>query len=160
MKKWASILAVLAAALIQATLPDYFKIFGAKPEFSLIVLVAMAGFFLFRPRWLIFLALISGIFKDIFSANTFGVNTLLFCCWAILITRVSRKISIEDNLRRAILIFTLALLNGIATGFIAALQGNPLPWGISIRITLAGAFYTLLIAPPILRLIFRPGLKK
>jgi len=158
MKKWVSLFIILAAALIQATLLDHFKIFGAKPDLLLIILVTLTGIFLFEWRWLITLAFISGIFKDIFSANVFGVNTLLFCCWTILIVRISKRISIDDNLRRAVLIFVIALLQGIATGIIAVLWGTPIAWGIFLRVTFIGAFYTLLIAPLVFR-ILAPGLK-
>ena len=151
MKKWVSLVAILAVALLEAMLVDHFKIYGAKPDLLLITLVILAGFFLFQLRWLISLAIIAGIFKDIFSANIFGVNTLLFCCWAILIVRISRRMSIDDNLRRAILIFAIALLQSIGTRIISVLWGNPITWGIFLRVSFLSAIYTLIVSPLIFR---------
>jgi len=157
MKKWLSLAIILAAALLQVMLVDHFKIFGAKPDLLLITLVILAGFFLFQLRWLLTLAIIAGICEDIFSANIFGVNTLLFCCWAILIVRISRRMSIDDNLRRAILIFTITLLQSIGTRIISVLWGNPITWGIFLRVSFLSAIYTLIVSPLIFRLPwFRP----
>ncbi len=152
MKKWVSLLIVLAAALLEAMLADRFKLFGAKPELLLITLVILTGFFLFQLRWLLVLALISGIFKDTFSADTFGVNTLLFCCWAVIIAKFSRKISIDDNLRRAILMFAVALLQSIGTGILLTAIGNPVSWGIFLRISFFSALYTLMVALLVFRI--------
>ncbi len=151
MKKWLSLTIILAVALLQVMLVDHFKIFGAKPDLLLITLVILAGFFLFQLRWLLTLAIIAGIFEDIFSANIFGVNTLLFCCWAILIVSISRRMSIDDNLRRAILIFAIALLQSIGTRIISVLWGNPITWGIFLRVSFLSAIYTLIVSPLIFR---------
>lgn len=155
MKKWVSLVAILAVALLEAMLVDHFKVFGAKPDLLLITLVILAGFFLFQLPWLITLAIIAGIFKDIFSANIFGVNTLLFCAWAILIVRISKRISIDDDLRRAALIFALALLDSISTRIILVLWGNPIAWGIFLRIGFLNALYTLIVSPLMFRIPWR-----
>ena len=63
--------------------------------------------------------------------------------------------SIDDNLRRAILILIIAVLHSIATGIIALLLGNPVPLGIFLRVTFFGALYTLLITPLIFKVLAR-----
>ncbi|MFA5115115.1 MAG: rod shape-determining protein MreD [Candidatus Omnitrophota bacterium] len=152
MKRWFSISVVFAAVLLQVMLIDRFKIFGAKPDLILIALVIMAGLYLFQLPWLLVLAFISGALKDIFSGNAFGVNTVLFCCFAVLIVRVSRRISIEGKLRRAALILAIALLDAVGVRVFSVFLGSSASWGIFLRISLLSSLYTALLSLLIMRI--------
>ncbi|MFA4983890.1 MAG: rod shape-determining protein MreD [Candidatus Omnitrophota bacterium] len=152
MKRWFSLLVVFAAVLLQVMLIGHFKFFGAKPDLILIILVIMAGFYLFQLPWLLTLAFVSGILKDVFSGNAFGVNAVIFCCLAVLIIRVSRRISIEGGLRRAALIMAVVLLDAIGTRVFSMLLGNPVSWGIFLRIGFLSAIYTALLSLLIMRI--------
>lgn len=66
---------VLAAALLQAALPQIGPVSGVRPDLAL-VLVVMAGMVLGFRQGLV-LAFLSGLFLDFFSGLPFGFTTLL-----------------------------------------------------------------------------------
>ena len=140
----------LALGLFQLTFLHYFKVFGVQPDLFL-VSVVLASLFLEGRRAIIF-SLTVGVFKDAFSLNTFGADILLFTLWSFLIVRITRKVSIEDNLSRTFLIFIIALLQNIASVLLLAYSGNFIPFGIFLRIILLGSLYTALILPLILKI--------
>ena len=138
----------LILGFFQITCLDYFRIFGVKPDLFLVVVV-IAGLSLELRQAVIF-GLCAGLCKYIFSVNTFGVDILLFSLWGFVVAKLSRKISIDDNITRVLLLFIIALLQNIISGLLAY-SGNFFPLGIFLRITIVGSLYTAISLPLILK---------
>ncbi len=149
MKVSVFLIVTLILGIFQLTFLEYFKIFGIKPDL-LLVTVVIAGLF-FEMRSAIIFGIFAGIFKDIFSLNPFGLNLLLFSLWGFLVAKISRKISIEDNIAAAIVVFIIALLQNIITGLTLIYSGSFVPTGIFLRIVLLGSLYSALTLPVILK---------
>ncbi|MBM3243224.1 MAG: rod shape-determining protein MreD [Candidatus Omnitrophica bacterium] len=130
-------------ALIQVTLLDYFKLFGVKPDLLLIAVFLGCLFLDFKRA--MFLAISTGFFKDIFSFRFFGFNTVLFALWVLLLNHLMRRVSIEDNLSRTVVIFTVALLSNVIAGLALLYLGAHLPVGGFLRIVIISPIYTVLI---------------
>lgn len=144
------IITALALGLFQVSLLSYFSVFGVKPDL-LLAIVVIAGFLL-EPRWALFFGVLAGIFKDAFGLSPFGFNIILFACWGYFVNKLSRRISIEDNIAAAILLFLIALLQNIASGLAVIYSGGFVPFGIFLRVVFLGSLYTALTLPLILKI--------
>jgi len=151
MKPSKLIIVTLVLGVFQLTLLEHFRVFGVKPDL-LLVSVVLAGLFL-EMRWAITFGVCVGIFKDIFSLSPFGLNILLFGLWSFLTAKISRKISIEDNLAATFLAWVIALLQNIISGLGLACSGSFVPMGIFLRIAIFGSLYTALTLPLILKVV-------
>jgi rod shape-determining protein MreD len=140
----------LALGLLQVTFLDQFKVFGIEPDFFLTTVV-IAGLF-FEIRLAVVFGACIGFFKDIFSLGTFGWDILLFSLWAFLTVKISRKVAIEDNITRTLLLFVIALMQNIAVGLSSGLSGSSIPFGIFLRVVFLSALYTALPLPLILKI--------
>lgn len=150
MKKFIFFLAVFLAGLLQVTILNYFRILTIKPCLFLIFVVIAS--LTFELKWALIFSLFAGIFKDIFSISAFGINTALFLLWSFLIVRLSREISIENNLLRCGLVLIVTFLHDIFVGLIYAYSGNYVPLGIFLRIITLQPIFTALILP----IVFKP----
>ncbi len=139
----------LILGVFQFTFLNYFRIFGIKPDL-LLAAVVCAGLFL-ETRQAILFGMFAGIFKDIFGVGVFGLDVILFSLWGFLSVNISRKISIDDSVAAALLVFIIALLQNIASGLILGLSGSFVPFGIFLRIVFLGSLYTALSLPLILK---------
>jgi len=148
MKNWIFFLIIVALGMLQVTVLNYFKIFGVKPDLLLITVV-IAGLF-FEFKWAFVLSVFAGLFKDVFGANIFGINTLLFPLWSFLIVRLNKEITIDYNFIRIILVFIVSLLHNTITGLILIYSGNLIPLGLFLRIVSLQSIYTALVLPLIL----------
>ena len=149
MKVTVLLIIALILGIFQLTFLEYFMIFGIKPDL-LLVTVVIAGLFL-ETRPAVIFGIFAGIFKDIFSLSPFGLNVLLFSVWGVLVAKISRKISREDNIASALLVFIIALLQNITTGLVVIYSGSFVPVGIFLRIVLLGSLYAALTLPVILK---------
>jgi rod shape-determining protein MreD len=154
-KKYIFLLIIIGLAMFQVTILDYFKIFSVKPDLLLISAVICALFFKFRLALL--LGVFAGILKDIFGGYNFGVNTLLFTLWTFLVIKLSKKISLDNNFIRMLLIFIIAIFENIIHRLIMLSSGGSIPPGIFLRIAILSSFYTACLLPLMLRII-RPVL--
>jgi hypothetical protein len=75
------------------------------------------------------------------------LNTILFFLWSILIIKLSRKISFDNNYVRLVFIFIIAILNNIVSRLIFIFLGNLVSLGLFLRITFIESLYTALIFP-------------
>jgi len=135
--------------LSQVTALNHFKVLGIKPDLIFICVVAASLFFEFKQALVI--SVLAGLFKDIFGVIPFGINTLFFCVWCILIMLVDKEISIEDNYIFALLIFIAVLINDIVMWIVSFYLGNIISLGMFLRITILEALYTALVSPLIFR---------
>lgn len=154
MKKRFFLLALIILAIFQVTLLDGFKIFYIKPDFLFINVVLAALFF--DLKWAVLFGVSAGALKDIFSLSAFGLNTVLFAAWTYLVVKLSRKISIENDLLRAVLIFVITFSNAVVARSIFFFLGEiNMPLGIFLRVGLLESLYAALISP-LLFLVFKP----
>lgn len=144
-KKPIFFLLIIIFALLQATLLNYINIFNIKPDLLLVSVVISSLYF--DPVWALSLSIFAGILKDILSANTLGMNTVLFCLWSFSIIKLSRGITFDSNYIRLVLIFIITILNSIIIRLVSLFLDNFIPWGIFLRITLVESLYTALILP-------------
>ena len=150
MKKFIFFLFVFLAGLLQVTIINYFRVLTIKPCLFLIFVVIAS--LTFELKWALIFSLFAGIFKDIFCIGAFGINTALFLLWSFLIVRLSREISIENNVLRCGLVLIVVFLHDLFVGLIYVYSGNYVPLGIFLRIITLQPIYTALILP----LVFKP----
>jgi len=149
-KKFIFFLFVFLAGLLQVTIINYFRVLTIKPCLFLIFVVIAS--LTFELKWALIFSLFAGIFKDIFCIGAFGINTALFLLWSFLIVRLSREISIENNVLRCGLVLIVVFLHDLFVGLIYVYSGNYVPLGIFLRIITLQPIYTALILP----LVFKP----
>jgi len=152
MRKWIFLLVIVIFSIFEITILDYFKVFGVKPDLFLICVVMVSIIFVFELRWALFLSIFAGVLKDTFSLNVFGINTLLFPLWSLLIIKLSKNILIENNFIYAALVFIIVIFHDIVTRLINLTLGNFIPLIIFLRITLIESLYTALIFPLVFKL--------
>jgi rod shape-determining protein MreD len=150
MRHWIFLIIIIVFGLLQATLLDYFKIFGIKPDLLLISVVYASVVFEFRRAFA--LSLFAGIFKDVFGVSPLGINTLMFGLLSLAIIRLNREITIDYNLIRVGLIFIVCLIQNIIMGLLLVYLGKPVSLGIILRIVSVGPIYTALVSLLVLKL--------
>lgn len=143
---------IFIIGILQVTLLDTFKLFNVKPDLLLIVVVISSIYFDLKCALL--LAVFSGILKDVFSLNSFGLNTLLFSLWSFLIVKLSRKISLDNDFIRAPLLFMLVVFNGaIISSTYFSLRQQFIPLGIFLHTLFLECLYNIAISPLLFRLL-------
>jgi rod shape-determining protein MreD len=146
MKKYLFFLIIVFAAMLQVTLLDSFRILNVKPDLFLISIVIASIIFDFK--WAIAVSIFAGILKDAFGADVFGINTLLFPLWSFSILKLSKKISLENNIICTGAVFIIVLLNDIIIRMIFISIGKtPVSLGSFLGITFLEAIYTVAILP-------------
>jgi rod shape-determining protein MreD len=147
-KKQKLFLVMISCGALQVTLLDSFKVLGVKPDLLLACVVIAS--LTFDLKWALIFSVSAGFFKDIFAAQMFGINTLLFPLWSILIIRINREISFDNDYLRLALVFVVTLAQNVVTGFTLLYLGNFVPLGIFIRIVIIEALYTTACLPLLL----------
>jgi len=150
-KKWFFLLITVIMGLLQVSVLDYFKLFGVKPDLLLICMVLASLYF--ELKWALCLSIFAGILKDIFSANIFGINILLFPLWSFIIIKLSKNIPVDNNVIRTLLIFLVVILNNIFIRAIFLFLGKPISWGVSLRVASLESLYTALVVPLAFKII-------
>lgn len=146
MKKILCLSIIFIIVLIQATLLDSFELFGVKPNLLLIGIVMVS--LIFDLKWAFALGIFAGILKDTLGLNMFGIDTLLFPLWIFLVIRLSKKISLDDNLISALLVFVVSVLHNIISRSISFALGNSVaPLVVFLRIAFLESLYTAAIMP-------------
>ncbi len=151
MKKLYFLFAILTLGVFQVSLLDCFKIFNVKPDLLLVSMIIAA--LVFKLPWAIFLSAFAGIFKDAFSTGAFGINALLFSLWCFLIARLTKKLSLEDDLTRIALIFLVTLIHHIIAGLSSLYLGKSIALGIFMRIVAIESIYTAAVSPLMLKAV-------
>lgn len=153
MDKRIFLLCILAAAVIQVTIMDYFRIFAVKPNLLLLGVV-VAGIS-FRLRWVLIISLCAGLLNDIFVINKIGLATILFPFWGFIVVDLSRKISFDNAFIKSLVVFAVVLLNAVITRMIFAYFGSFVPTGIFLRTVILEPLYTGVIAYFVFRYLIR-----
>ena len=131
---------IIIAGQLQLTLLDHLRIFGVKPDLllALVIMVSLRS----SAGWAVGLSLFAGIFIDIFSASSFGINTLLFPLWSMAILNLNRKINVEHDYLLLALGFIIAFLQNMFCGLALSYSGKFVPLGVFTRILLLSSLYT------------------
>ncbi len=146
MKTFLAFLAVLALGALQSA-------FSRLPDFLLICAVIVT--LTLPARTAIALCIFAGLLKDSFGANPFGINTVLFTLWCFLILRLNRKITIDNNFMRTLLMFIIAFTQSTINGIILLYLGMTMPPGIFLRIVLVDSLYSMAVFIPVWELAKR-----
>jgi len=158
------LLGILLAAILQGTLLNAFRFFWVKPDL-LLSSVVIASLTL-RPRWALISSCLAGFLKDSLGVYLFGMNTLFFPLWSLLIIRLKKEITVESHqlIPPAILVILCILNNLVIRIIFLFLGGLTLPAGILIRTIVIEAAYTGLLFPLLLEavkpVVFSPAYKK
>ncbi len=113
---------VFICVALEVTFLNYFKIFSVKPDLSLIAVVFASLYF--DLKWALILSIFVGLLKDTFSLNPFGIYTPLFALYSLLIARLSRKISLENNLILMVLVFIIVIFNNLLHSSISCIYSS------------------------------------
>ncbi len=135
---------LFVVALLQVSILQYFKIFGAKPD---LLLIAVFWFTLSCPsKQAVILSACAGLLEDIFAPYSFGIYSLLFALFSLSIIRLGKEISIDNNLVRFIVFYIISFCNTAVIRFLFFLLGNNVPLNIFLRVAFLGSLYNALIA--------------
>jgi rod shape-determining protein MreD len=151
MKRAYFLFVLIVFGLLQSTLLNYVRVFAVKPDILLINVVIASLYF--DWGWGLFFSISAGLIKDIFVTYPFGINTVLFTAWSVVIMQLVKKITLDSRAIRTLLIFTVALLNDTITSLILISGGSFIPLGIFLRISLLGAVYTASVWPLIFKIV-------
>jgi len=139
--------------LLQMTVCEYLRIFTVKPD--LLLVSVFISSLAFKRNTALSFSILAGILKDIPSSHQFGINTFLFALWCLLIIRLSKKITVDTYLIRALIVIILSFCGNIISRFILLFLGNFIPWGVFLRVSIFEALYTAAVLPIALR-VFKP----
>ncbi len=145
MKRLLFVLMIIVFALLQSSVLNYFRFFGAKPDLFLIA-VAIASL-IFKPAHAFFLSIFCGFLKDVIGVSAFGLNSVVFLLLSLLIVRISKIISFEDYYLYPALIAITVLASNIFVAVILSFTGNFIPFWVFLRSSLLESAYTALIFP-------------
>jgi rod shape-determining protein MreD len=138
-------LIILASALLQVTVLNPLSVWGVKPDLLLLCMI-LASFYL-EFKWALLLSMCAGGLKDIFGLESWGIHTLLCAFWCVCIIKISRKISIPNNLIRSGLVLVIVIAYNVVLRCVFFSMGNPVSLGISLRIVTVESLYTVLALP-------------
>lgn len=144
MRKSLFLVTVFGAFLLQVTAVNHFKIFGIKPDLILISIVLVSLFCDFKLA--LPLSIAAGALKDIYGTGTFAVNAILSGLWSFLVMNLSRRVSMDINLTRAVLVFIIAILNALAMAIFLWYLGTAVAFGIFLRASFLDSLYTALLS--------------
>jgi len=119
MKRFPLYIILIAAFLIQLLFLDRIKIAGIKPDLLVLLVVFFAIFF--GPSTGVEAGFVSGLFKDTYSLDIFGVNIVLLSLTGLIVGRVSPKLFKESKLTQGLLVFVSSVLYMITHYFASSL---------------------------------------
>ncbi len=150
MKKWFFLLIIVALASLQLVWPPALSFFNCKPDFLLILTVALVFYLDFKLA--LAFAVIAGLVKDAFLPAPFALNTILFSLWSYAVYLLSRQISTENGYVRVAIVLAASLLNNIITGLSIVNSGSIILAGIFLRNFIISSIYTAALSPLIFKL--------
>ena len=108
-----------AAFLAQLLFLDHIKIASVKPDLLVLLVVFFAVFF--GPGTGAEAGFVSGLFKDAYSLDIFGVNAVLLSLVGLIAGGLSPKLFKESKLTQALLVFASSVLCMIIHYFVSSL---------------------------------------
>lgn len=143
MRNWLILPIIFIFSILQGTILDSFRILNVKPD--LLLIGAVIASLVFELRWAFALSIFSGFLKDTLGINLFGLHIFLFPLWSLIIIKLSKKLSIDNNFMRATLIFIIVIFNAVITQLIFFSSGKlTVSFGMFLRIAFLESLYTAL----------------
>jgi len=143
-KKRALILTIIIIALAQCSVLDYFRIFHLKPDLLLITTVIAALTMEFR--WALFIAVLAGVLKDMFSIHALAFNAPMFAFLAFIIQELIKRVALENTAVRTVIVVIAVIFQDIIIRLISINSGSLIPAGIFLRVTILESLYTGLVS--------------
>lgn len=150
---------LILAFLLQLMFLDNIKISGSKPDLLIALVVFFAIFF--GPGAGVEAGLVSGLLKDTYSLDIFGVNVVLLSLVGFIVGSLGPKLFRESKLTQLLLVFTFSVLYMIVhyfvSSFILKITYITLP-DYLYSLILPSSFYTAMLSVllfPILINIYR-----
>ncbi len=141
---WAVV--VIAAALLQTTWLDAFRVLGVTPNLMLL-LVVYFGLMEGEERAML-TGVLGGLFQDVAGNNTLGHHILCLVVIGYAVGRISTRLVTDHPAVKAGVVFLASLANGLAFTTIHYIQRPTTPAiETIIERVVPGAFYTALITP-------------
>ena len=157
MKNFRFFLVIVSAAVLQAAVMDYFRIFRVSPDLLLICVVLVS---LYTDwRWALALSFLSGVLKDCLGVNTVGVYTVLFPLIGFVTIKLSRKLAIDNGPFGVLFTFVVTFVCDICVRIALGFLGTAVSWGVLLRISVLDPLYTsvfFLLARRLLKPLVHP----
>ncbi len=141
---------IILLGFFQVSVLDVFRVWNVRPDLLLIGMAA-SGVYL-PPAWALSLGILAGLWKDVFSAGPFGVNTLLFSLWSLALMKLTRKISIDNYIIFAGTIAVIVALDALLVRLVFLYFGKVVSLGIFLRILVLETIYTAAVSVPLFKL--------
>jgi len=141
-KKIYFLLIIVALSLASGAISNNFRLFLIKPDLLLVAVVLSS--LSFEPLLAVTFSIFAGILKDVFETSS--LNSLLFAFWSIVIIKVSKKISLDSELLRALLVLVIVILNCFLKAALIFSEGNTVPTGIFLKIIILESTYTAFVS--------------
>jgi rod shape-determining protein MreD len=140
MRNFRFFLIIVAAALLQFSVMDYFRIFRVSPDLLLICVVLVS----LHTGWRGALALsfLSGVLKDCLGLNPAGFYTVLFPLISFITVKLSRELTIDNGPFGALFTFIVTFACDICIMIFLGFLGTVVSWGIVFRILTVEPLYT------------------
>ena len=108
MKRFPLYIILIAAFLIQLLFLNHINVAGVKPDLMVLLVVFFAIFF--GPGTGAETGFLSGLLKDIYSLDTFGVDSVLLSLVGLITGILSPKLFRESKLTQGLLVFVSSVL--------------------------------------------------
>ncbi len=119
MNRYSLYIILIAAFLIQLLFLDHIKIAHVKPDLLVLLVVFFAIFF--GPGTGAEAGFVSGLFKDTYSLDIFGVNSVLLSLTGLIAGMLSPKLFKESKLTQILLVFAFSVLYMVIHYFVSSL---------------------------------------
>jgi rod shape-determining protein MreD len=151
------ILVIIAGAVLQVSLMDYFRFFRVSPDLLLICVIMVSMHT--HAGWALGLSFLCGFLKDSFGIFPAGVYTVLFPLTASITFTLSRKITIDTGLFGVLFTFIAAFACNLCIRIALGFWGIFIGWGVLLRLLVFDPLYTsvfFFLVCRLLRPLFRP----
>lgn len=141
---------LLAAIFLHITVLNYVKIFGAKPDLILMMVIFFALFL--GARTGLEIGVVAGLLRDIFAFDLFGVNTVTLAISGLLIGMLNTKFFKESTLTQVILVFSFTIFSMLlhyALSSVLSRYSNIRIFDYFISSIIPNSIYTALLAAPV-----------
>ena len=142
---------LIIAVFIQATILNYFNIFGVKAD---VVLVCVVFFGLFLgPASGLEAGFIAGFLQDLLALDFFGINTVVMGTTGLLAGVINEKVFKESGSTRIILVLFFVFFSMTLHFFLASIFSKYLNIGFAeyfANSIVPAGIYTSLVSVPIL----------
>ena len=155
MSRYSLYIILIAAFLIQLLFLDHIKIAGDKPDLLILLVVFFAIFF--GPGTGAEAGFVSGLFKDTYSLDVFGVNSVLLSLTGLIVGGLSPKLFRESKLTQVLLVFASSvicmIIHYFASSLILKITYVTLPeylYGLILPSSLYTAMLSLILFPALI----------